>query len=770
MANMALCKRNTYWRHGENATRDPLYAIQSSTKSHTGNVEASILSCAKDGILLFELDQLDKKSLSHVAPILSTIDGEDINVQFEDSTQALSLVCCCWSTYTKIDDPPRYNESNLPDDGNIGGPGKGVSMIGAFDIVISQNEMDGASDTSHAVSSHTLRRCMGVPSDLVGETLSSVDFSTYAYHASRIQVRMSFECEQLLKSYFQTMRKKGSGLDTNEMSSISVMSTLLKLAICNAKLCFRSIATRDDALISVMLVEETMAARFGTSCLGFVPLPDGKDNVIYLYDQHHFHRQTVGQDSLNAHVLEYSEYEIELETDAPTVAEACVPVTLEERRDSVASSINGHATKEGTMNRSIVAYAMSEHGDNKEAVRGSATVGVPTAVARSMLVQALQFWYRVPIKFFRATSIGMLTHTIRTQGAGFVYRQVLPPLFMNTFIGSVLYTTYIFTLPIFHPAFTYQKSRTFPPPPFPAVFMAGAIAGAAQSLVAAPMDSVKVKFQIQDVATGGKHKSIAGFAISTLKELGLRAVYRGYTLILVKDALACGLFFGVFEWVKQQGYYYFMDELYGIRDELESLKAQEISDSSRSISALESAPSLSPDSPRPRPYFFLEPTFVLLAGAAAAVAYQAVDYPLEQIRSIFLAKEAELMAEKSRNPQQPHSQRLNASSMRSGSAISSQLYEMTWNECKANASSSGGWRRFLFSNFATTAIRAVPAASIGFLVFEVMKRKLDARMYESEDREIAWFLDQMMKEREAERMAELKAAEGLVEREIPAFA
>ncbi|KAF9381002.1 hypothetical protein BGX21_002208 [Mortierella sp. AD011] len=624
---------------------------------------------------------------------------------------------------------------------------------------------------------------------------------------------MHFASVILLKSYFQTMRKKGSGLDTNEMSSISVMSTLLKLAICNAKLCFRSIATRDDALISVMLVEETMAARFGTSCLGFVPLPDGKDNVIYLYDQHHFHRQTVGQDSLNAHVLEYSEYEIELETDAPTVAEACVPVTLEERRDSVASSINGHATKEGTMNRSIVAYAMSEHGDNKEAVRGSATVGVPTAVARSMLVQALQFWYRVPIKlfrpmrvdylvmaraatlglipapshrqayveqsnkllskrsqFFRATSIGMLTHTIRTQGAGFVYRQVLPPLFMNTFIGSVLYTTYIFTLPIFHPAFTYQKSRTFPPPPFPAVFMAGAIAGAAQSLVAAPMDSVKVKFQIQDVATGGKHKSIAGFAISTLKELGLRAVYRGYTLILVKDALACGLFFGVFEWVKQQGYYYFMDELYGIRDELESLKAQEISDSSRSISALESAPSLSPDSPRPRPYFFLEPTFVLLAGAAAAVAYQAVDYPLEQIRSIFLAKEAELMAEKSRNPQQPHSQRLNASSMRSGSAISSQLYEMTWNECKANASSSGGWRRFLFSNFATTAIRAVPAASIGFLVFEVMKRKLDARMYESEDREIAWFLDQMMKEREAERMAELKAAEGLVEREIPAFA
>lgn len=45
----------------------------------------------------------------------------------------------------------------------------------------------------------------------------------------------------------------------------------------------------------------------------------------------------------------------------------------------------------------IQAYSVSEKGD-KDTVRGSATVGVPTAVARSMLLQALQFWYRVPIK------------------------------------------------------------------------------------------------------------------------------------------------------------------------------------------------------------------------------------------------------------------------------------------------------------------------------------------------------------------------------------
>ncbi|KAF9561844.1 hypothetical protein EC968_005441 [Mortierella alpina] len=482
------------------------------------------------------------------------------------------------------------------------------------------------------------------------------------------------------------------------------------------------------------------------------------------------------------------------------------------------------------------AHSVVEHGE-KDTVRGSATVGVPTAVARSMLLQGLQFWYRVPIKlfrpmrvdylvmaraatmgilptpenrlvaaqahaqtvklskrtqFFRATSIGMLAHAIRTQGPGFVYRQVLPPLIMNSFIGSVLYTTYIFTLPIFHPAFTYQKSRTFPPPPFPAVFMAGALAGAAQSLVAAPMDSLKVKFQVQDLAHGGKHKSMSSFAITTLKELGLKTVYRGYALTLVKDSLACGLFFGVFEWVKQQGYYYFIDELYGIREDMELLKAMVSSDYDTLTQQGQDHHSSTPSSPSPstsssssstpttattstmcsprsdpsnRPYFLLEPVFVLLAGAAAAIAYQAVDYPLEQIKTIFYAKEAELQAEKLRSMPHPHTQHLNSSSMRTGPSISSQLYRLTRIECEAQARQAGGWRRFLFSNFASTAIRAVPAASVGFLVFEVMKRKLDARRYESEDREMASYLDRMMTEREAERIAEWRAARELEELE-----
>ncbi|KAG0231281.1 hypothetical protein BGW42_000335 [Actinomortierella wolfii] len=486
----------------------------------------------------------------------------------------------------------------------------------------------------------------------------------------------------------------------------------------------------------------------------------------------------------------------------------------------------------------------------------SATVGVPTAIARSFFLQALQFWYRVPIKlfrpmrvdymvmaravtsgiippahgvpgctatpahhastrtavalsrrsqFFRATSIGMLVHTVRSQGWGFVYRQVLPPLMMNSFIGSVLYTTYIFSLPAFHPAFTYQKSRTFPPPPFHAVFMAGALAGAAQAVVAAPMDSLKVKFQVEDLVHGGKHKSMASFAWSTLKELGWRSVYRGFGLILVKDALACGMFFGVFEWIKQQGYYYFIDDVYGIREEWAKLRkaAMEEKQRARSIGSsgttsrdeaaeptVHRIPSPSPPSSSPstadasmtslsstndlfvpsveefRKNFLFESTlFILLAGAGAAIAYQAVDYPMENIRSQFYLKEAELQERVVQQQQQlaanstKHSatySTLSSNAATTKPPSSNEIYRHTYRECQRRARAAGGWRRFLFKGFGMTAIRSVPAASVGFLVFEIMKRKLDARMFEHEDREMVLYLQQMMAERERQEQEALQ--------------
>lgn len=86
---------------------------------------------------------------------------------------------------------------------------------------------------------------------------------------------------------------------------------------------------------------------------------------------------------------------------------------------------------------------------------------------------------------------------------------------------------------MFHPPSAFQLHRPFPPPPYSSVFMAGCLAGAAQSIIATPLDSLKVRFEVSDLLEG-KHKSMYQFAKSTLKELGIASAYRGFTLTLMR--------------------------------------------------------------------------------------------------------------------------------------------------------------------------------------------------------------------------------------------
>lgn len=69
----------------------------------------------------------------------------------------------------------------------------------------------------------------------------------------------------------------------------------------------------------------------------------------------------------------------------------------------------------------------------------------------------------------------------------------------------------------------------------------GCLAGAAQSIIATPLDSLKVRFEVSDLLEG-KHSSMYQFAKSTLKELGIASAYRGFTLTLIRVRLKyeCG--------------------------------------------------------------------------------------------------------------------------------------------------------------------------------------------------------------------------------------
>ncbi|CAG8525326.1 16725_t:CDS:2 [Acaulospora morrowiae] len=332
-----------------------------------------------------------------------------------------------------------------------------------------------------------------------------------------------------------------------------------------------------------------------------------------------------------------------------------------------------------------------ENSDKKQSTKNAVTLAAPAAIARSFTLQALSLFYRTPIKLFRPlrvdylvmaraimpppsesrtknlfhkTSLGIISNAVKHHGFSFIPRHILPPLVANSVIGAVLFTFYISILSKINGTSSFDTQNHIPPP-FPVVFFSGAIAGAAQSLVAAPLDSLKVRFEVNDLLEG-KHKNMYDYAKTTLKELGLASIYRGVGLTLIKDSLSCGLFFGMFEFVKQQS-----------------------SGHDQHIKRIDS--------------HLVDPAFVLAAGGIAAVSYHLVDYPLDRVRNVFLIEEAQSEYQHEKKPK---------------------LYKVTWEQCKMRARRIG-WFKFLYGDFGAAVLRAVPATSVGFLVFELMKRKID---------------------------------------------
>ncbi|KAL1922337.1 uncharacterized protein VTP21DRAFT_9876 [Calcarisporiella thermophila] len=363
----------------------------------------------------------------------------------------------------------------------------------------------------------------------------------------------------------------------------------------------------------------------------------------------------------------------------------------------------------------------------------AASIGVSTALTRTLVIQTLHIYFRTPIKLFRPmrvdylqtaralmpptdpskrqkrfslryTSVGMISHAVKTQGFGFLHRYLFPPLFLNTAIGSVLYGVYSLSLPSFHPPSSYVRHRTFPPPPFSAVFAAGALAGACQAVIAAPLDNIMRVSEVNELLEG-KYRSVWAYGREKLRQLGWFSVYRGFSLTLIKDSLSCGIFFGVFEFVKQQGYYLFLEEYY--RKQLGDLTLS-LKENGEGQYALK------------KPHWMLEPTFILLAGAMAALAYQVVDHPLERVRDVFYIEEAQ------------SEYLVKDANLNSRRAQAIALYKLTYQACSKRIEKMSALR-FFYSGFSSTALRAVPASSVGFLAFEIVRRWLDPLEGEKED-------------------------------------
>jgi hypothetical protein len=300
---------------------------------------------------------------------------------------------------------------------------------------------------------------------------------------------------------------------------------------------------------------------------------------------------------------------------------------------------------------------------------------------------------------WRMTTPAVLAHAIRTEGWGFIPNQVLPPLLANTCIGAVLYTVYLHSLSSLHEPSSYQTKRVYPPPSPIITFEAGLIAGAFQSIVAAPFDALQTRFRTADILDG-KYKTMWHYAGHKLRSIGLQGIFAGWSLSLCKDALGAAFFFSAFETVKSQGYYNFVTWHYGARTRDSILDTAPLS-----IDDVDSRPVI-------KPHFALEPTFLLLAGISAGVTSQIIQYPLTEIQDVHYRRlEAlDFQAHEESRPGQIMRRYYHA-------------YEQTFAQCGTLAKRAGGWRKYLYKGFWGNTIRQVPSTSAGLIVFELVRRK-----------------------------------------------
>ena len=361
--------------------------------------------------------------------------------------------------------------------------------------------------------------------------------------------------------------------------------------------------------------------------------------------------------------------------------------------------------------------------------RSNAATGASAAGVRAFTAQAIAFYFRAPVKAFfrtrvdylayakainprvksgqfswRTTTPGLLAHAVKTYGWRFIPDQLAPPLLANVAVGAVLYTSYLGILAQLHEPSSHSTKRVFPPPPITDTFAAGLLAGGIQSVIAAPLDALQVRFDTREGHY--ESKTMLQYGRGKLHDIGLRGIFAGWGLSFAKDSLGSGLFFATFEYVKAQGYYKFVRYYYG------SLEPWVV----KSLALRQNT--LSEDAGDPltiRPHYALEPAFLTFAGTAATVTQQSVIYPLNRIQNLHYGRLEDL---------DEHARKTKGSAT-SGVMLRAyyNAYRETWKQCKLQAEEVGGIRRWIFRGFWWNTIRQVPSTSAGLVIFELVRRK-----------------------------------------------
>eukprot|EP00126_Sphaerothecum_destruens_P004988 Sdes_comp18490_c0_seq1m8491 len=141
----------------------------------------------------------------------------------------------------------------------------------------------------------------------------------------------------------------------------------------------------------------------------------------------------------------------------------------------------------------------------------------------------------------------ILRDTIRTDGAVGLCKQVFPSIVLNSITGFLTFTIYGELIRHWQ-KLNWGHNTVSETIPFRSAFLAGAIGGACQFIISAPLDTIKFNISTEIERTH-HHKGIFHVSkqIYAQSQQGLQGFYLGGSLSLFREMFGMALFFSTYE-------------------------------------------------------------------------------------------------------------------------------------------------------------------------------------------------------------------------------
>lgn len=155
-----------------------------------------------------------------------------------------------------------------------------------------------------------------------------------------------------------------------------------------------------------------------------------------------------------------------------------------------------------------------------------------------------------------SSAFSMLRNVVSAQGPTALYRGMAAPLASVTFQNAMVFQIYAILSRAFDSSLSPKD-----PPSYKGVALGGFGTGAIQSLILSPVELIKIRLQLQTNDQSHakskphklqSHKGPVDVAKSIIKAEGLRGIYRGLTITVLRDAPSHCFYFWTYEYMREK--------------------------------------------------------------------------------------------------------------------------------------------------------------------------------------------------------------------------